>query len=192
MRGKSFLTLLVYSGYLTHVEKNLFKIPNKEIKSYFYDDLLKVWLNKLNFRLSLANMINLNIENINDYKNGFQKHVLYGIGLESVNESLFQSLTILPFMECVDDKRKYIHELEKGASTHSDIDILLQPIKCLSTNVFIFELKRTEKLGQEAKLIKEAFKQILENKYTNNVLEQAKKEKKQTLGGNLFEGCSFL
>lgn len=41
-----FLTLLVYAGYLTQIKGNMFRIPNKEVKSYFYSDILSIWLKK--------------------------------------------------------------------------------------------------------------------------------------------------
>ena len=42
---EDFFSLLLHTGYLTRMQENIYKIPNIEIKQYFYNDLLPTWIN---------------------------------------------------------------------------------------------------------------------------------------------------
>jgi hypothetical protein len=42
----AFFALLLHSGYLTTATETTYRIPNLELKQYFYQTLLPIWINK--------------------------------------------------------------------------------------------------------------------------------------------------
>jgi hypothetical protein len=57
-----FLSFLVDAGYLTKVKDGMFKIPNNEVKDYFYSGLLGLWLERIHKGLDLDEMKKFNME----------------------------------------------------------------------------------------------------------------------------------
>lgn len=168
----SFLLFLLHSGYITRFKVGIGKIPNYEVQSYFFKNLIPAWLKKripgysINFNLA-------SFEDVQKYGAEFEDKFLENLIFKKYSELFFQCLVVIPFSFEFGKQPKYLFYSEKQTETNSKIDILFTPIKNNSKSVFLLELKKVETHRSINTGMKEALFQIFDKKYAKHALENA-------------------
>eukprot|EP00919_Chromeraceae_sp_WS-2016_P042848 GHVR01102446.1.p2 GENE.GHVR01102446.1~~GHVR01102446.1.p2 ORF type:complete len:156 (+),score=16.42 GHVR01102446.1:2464-2931(+) len=146
--SKAFFSLLLQAGYLTYVKKNLYKIPNFEIRKYFYGKLLPIWIDKkFSYKIDsgdkIIDQLAQNIDNKEDYKNTIQI-LLNGMNKGDKTEADFQALFGgAANLVGVDGRnRKHNCHSEVQNIYGNKLDHLFLPIKEKSDTVLIHEIKK--------------------------------------------------
>lgn len=177
---RSFLTLLLHSGYITNIKNNIYKIPNLEVKSYFFDKILPSLLDK-HYPNQESNLLLTTFESVQEYGKAFQQKIIDKNIHLNYYEFFFQTTTIAPFIKLSSRGVKHKIDIEQRTDEGNKIDVLLTPLNelpdsepsIISNSVYILELKRTEFPGSKNRLIKEALIQVFSKKYIGYVLKNA-------------------
>jgi Predicted AAA-ATPase len=170
-----FYSLLFYSGYLTKGANNSYKVPNKEVLSYFYEYIIPIWLEKLiDHEKSLEKIIyslDENLLNKSTYKQIVENDLLFFLGQSSRSEYDFQALIGGVSMLAKKTKGKWNFDILCECQTNDQkrIDHLFLPNIHQST-VIIHEYKKLDSNSQIEETIEDGFWQIYMNRYLGKPL----------------------
>ncbi|CAG9334204.1 unnamed protein product [Blepharisma stoltei] len=193
-----FFSLLLHSGYLTPfqapIEKNygrniirsdsrnrkgIYVIPNKEVKKFVFDILIKNWVENLNIPspelCKLMNLLNENLENTYEYISIIKNQILNHWGGDNHKEVDFQNLIGSPNLYAgIAGTNEPRHRLlsEVRNEENKRLDSMYLPIIGKSTCVVIHEYKKlyNTELPQVNKTTFEAIMQIYDKGYMNAAL----------------------
>ena len=186
----SFLNLLFYGGYLTSASaitmisttRGRYKIPNKEVSMFFYDDVLPKWINWCyNPQIQSVELVTdlcAYIENKDAYKATIQKYLLNYLDSGSKTEADFQAILVGSAIHgrCLDVSSHSAHS-EVCTQDKTKIDTLFLPIKNKSETIIIHEYKKVENSNLKEQALDLALWQI----YINNYIAEALQEIKESL-----------
>ena len=169
-----FCKLLFHTGYLTIVDEDSYKIPNKEIINCYRDELLPRWIQakyEHGFNMNeLINQLAVNIEDKKKYfdciQNGFLD-LLTEKDKSSKNENDFQEIMAAPsrIFQIVSNKAKHIIRSEVSTQMGMRADHIFFPIKSQSETGIIHEYKQADTPSKKNDLLIEALWQIFAKLY---------------------------
>jgi hypothetical protein len=137
-----FLTFMLDTGYLTHVKKNEYKIPNKEVSETFLKRLIPLWLG-LKYPTFHDNQLDdSHIEDIKFFCESIQKNILDKTIPNDDPEHLFQDLIYFSLLNQKSKLANYLAENESSYNTRKRMDLILLPIEKRSETLFVLELKK--------------------------------------------------
>jgi hypothetical protein len=182
LKGQDSLwTLLLFSGYLTIVEKiqigeYTLKIPNREIFSFFKKSFIDEftgksshYLNKLLDSLRESNIMDENSSFEEILKKIFLSHISYHDG---TNKENFYHAFMLGITVGFEMEYRTHSNLESGKGRP---DLILKPINKSKTG-YIFEFKVSDSEENLDKKLDEAIKQITDKKYKTLLSEDGIKD----------------
>ena len=175
----TLLPILLHSGYLTMIDERHLKIPNYEVKEYFYNKMLtnlieRSFVNEM-LTTELLNCFIKNIEDINSYKKNMQKLFLDNIKPSNQQEDDFLALFagIAEFANILQLKEAN-REVYCEASTNDPkkIDIFFLPIdKTKNTTMIIHKNKLIN--ARTTKNLEQHFENAFWQVHMNNYIEKA-------------------
>ena len=177
----AFFSMMLYSGYLTLIDKTQFKIPNREIIDTFYKKVLKIWITnrfKTEFKLDdLVNGLVECIENKEKYKSLIQEEILNKIDFGSKTESDFQSLLGGVSLLAIVTNKKFKHTIHSEVQNifRKRIDNLFIPVQGKSVCAIIHEYKKSESSNTLEEVLEDALWQIYCNHYMSRIINLYKK-----------------
>ena len=175
--GDAFFSLLLHTGYLTRVEKDVYKIPNMEVKKYFYEKLLPIWIEKVfGNSIDTKGLINELVHNIEDeerYKEVIQTKLLNNMDQSEKTEADFQALLNgLAYLASITKQNiKHIPHSEVYTKHGKRLDCFFIPLDKKSNTVIIHEYKKQDKTNKIGELLEDALWQIYVNQYIDKTLE---------------------
>ena len=169
--------LLYQAGYLTR-SKSCYRIPNKEIKQYFYGEILPIWIkHSFSDKLSITSFIKElvgNIEEIDLYKNAIQFKFLAFIDKSYRTEADFQALIAgLSQLAFINKDYGERHSVFCEAATmhRKRIDSLFLPIKGRSEVAIIHDYKVIQdNIDKVISVLEDGFWQVYMNNYMAKIL----------------------
>ena len=171
----AFFSLMLFTGYLTKLKHDVYKIPNTEIKIYFYENLLPIWIEKeFGSRIDLKSLVNELIQNVDVkdvYKQVIQTHILKNLDLGSKSEADFQALLGgIAQLACLTQLNiKHMVHSELFTKQGKRIDCFFTPINGRSKIVILHEYKKQDSASNIEGLLEDGLWQV----YVNQYLEKA-------------------
>ena len=171
-----FVLLLLHAGYLTSCkELDYYRIPNKEVKKYFYDCYLPILIDKyFQKEKTLQSVIN----NFSDHLDDFER---YKEDIENLlSDNKFVAKTESDFKEyfggihklsrLYTDFAKHIQYSEQYTNYQTRLDHTFLPINGKSNIAIIHEYKQTLKEIEVNNLLEAGLWQIYSQLYMSNIL----------------------
>ena len=177
-QSKSFVSLLLHAGYLTKSDKITYRIPNIEVKQYFYTQLLPKWIEKkFNIPLnnSLIDDLADSIEDCNKYTSIIESKLLDKIDPSDKTEADFQALLGgISNYACIValPHAKHIPHCEVPVRPKI-LDCMFTPIQDKSDSIIIHEYKKQNKSDGKDEQLEDALWQICANRYMRKAIELA-------------------
>ena len=183
--SESFLKLLVYGGYLTKDHRHnsdgsktfIYRIPNKEVLLFFYDNILPGWLCwkfKIKFcKDTFMEVISESLENKIAYAETIERYLLDSMGNGHRTEADFQAV-LVGFALFAGLKGIGNHSVHSEVCTQDStkIDSLFLPISGKSDTIVIHEYKKTETPKKKKELLDLALWQIYISNYIRKALDK--------------------
>ena len=167
---------MLQSGYLTKATNYSYTIPNREVREYFYEKLLPIWINRefgnnVDIR-GLLNELVQNIENKIIYAEVIQTKLLDRLLPGEKTESDFQALLggIANFASITEQNVNHTYHSELYTDNGKIIDGFFSPINGKSDTVIICEYKKKDNSNKIDYLIEDALWQIYVNQYINKAI----------------------
>ena len=171
----SFYYLLYQSGYLTR-NNNYYRIPNKEVKQYFFEEMLKIWIKEsFSDRINVNKLLNELVENIEEihlYKEIIQYEFLNFMDSSDKTVADFQALIAGISQLAYLNKISYVkHSVfcESRINNRNRIYTLFLPLKGKSDVAIIHEYKLSHR-DKTAITFEDSFWQIYMNNHLSKVL----------------------
>ena len=180
---RAFLSLLLHVGYLTRVVDDVYKIPNIEVKTYFYKGLLPKWMEKkfkTSFNESIMDDLADSIEVGNRYLSIIQSKLLDDIDPGDKTEADFQAL-----LGGISNYASILHLPHAKHVPHCEVpvrgkklDCMFTPLDCMSQTVIIHEYKKLNKSDDVEEQLEDALWQICANRYMNRTIDLFHKDQR--------------
>ena len=174
--------LFLLSGYITKTKfEGQYRIPNNEVRSYFYKEFFPVWI-EANFEIqeefhpsTLAASLANNLENLKLYIQLLQDNLLSKLQPNTRSEASFQGLlggfAMLAEAELPNPK----HSVYSEYITYDlkRLDSLFAPFPDRSSTWIIHEYKKLDSSNGFLQTMENAFWQIYAQRYLGAVFENA-------------------
>lgn len=176
----AFVSLLFYSGYLTKIKNNEYRIPNLEVMTYFYSFILHTWLETdIGSKDTIDRLFNTAINNIEDgkaYKNIIETQLLTLMKHNEKTESDFKILLGAPsVLAFASQQMMHAPYSEVHTKYQKKIDAIFLPLEGKSNSVIIHEYKKAPNEGKIDEIIEEAIWQIYVNQYISKPILEKKR-----------------
>ena len=167
----ALFTLLLHSGYLTKSKyKDIYKIPNHEVRIEFYNKFYPLWVKlkfgaEVDYKLMFKEFASA-IENKDNYKEALERYINKVKGV-TLSERFFRAIVDGGIVFSTMNPETYRHSvfLEDSNIFGKRYDTMLTPNVGLSTSVLIYEYKILELLDKLEDLIDDALWQLYINNY---------------------------
>lgn len=112
------------SGYITNLKDNIYKVPNYEVYSYFFEKISPFWLKKHFPKLNIDSFKN-SFENTEEFGKTFQEEPFDKLIYRNFSENYFKVMATLPFYTHDQINNKHKKYIEQHPIERKGIDILL-------------------------------------------------------------------
>jgi hypothetical protein len=189
--SRVFWNLCLQTGYLTKVDSYNYRVPNREVMTYFYNNLMSSWIDNNFCKLDLNEFTKellLSLDNNEKLEKCLNDKLLNKLDATDRNESDFHVLIggaiSIGLLSMKSDSGNMIYRIFSERYMKNDqnekgiIDNILIPLDENYKNIIIHEYKRVESNKQVINALEEAIWQLYSKQYLTEPL-------------NLIEGGDF-